>query len=660
MIGSLCTSIRAKAILAALFLLAAFLCPAARGADKDKDKKPEKEKKEKIETWVEIRTEHFIVASDGGEKTARRIADEFESLLHVFQSTMPFARVSTGIPVRILAARNGDSFAHLAPEFPNDKRHDQPPGLMVIGAEKTYIGIRANASGRFRYTEIFQNYAKEILKLSYRNLPPWLEEGFSTVYGNVTFTDRGVRLERPDPDDLSVLSESPLLPLDLVLHVDHSSPYYSPGNKASVYFAESRVLVHLLISDPQFTATKAMERYVTSVQSGADSVKAARDAFGDLNQLQAKLDAFVKNVSGAPTDLAVTGAGDSGIPPRTLTAAEIEARTADFLALRGRSEDAQDKLEEALMNEPSLAEAEQSMGYILLKKNDLDEAQKHFEKAAQLNPNDALNFYAEGLVAMNQAGNAGVPPGAANAFEKAAALNPDFAPSWYYLAMIYSQRDETLPKAMTDAQRAASLAPGESRYQLQLAALLDRAGHPDEARKMAVNAKESATDRATADKAGDLVARMSKPQPPVAPASAGNAPAKPTSDPGLRIERKTEPEAKPSSTTTAPPAPKIAPAPVPPLFAESSKVYSMMGTITDVTCTSAPQIQVTLKAQTITMKLHADNLEKVSIKSAGSASAAKGTTCASLRGRTARISYLLVSGRSWDGEMQEVEFRSQP
>jgi hypothetical protein len=177
---------------------------------------------------------------------------------------------------------------------------------------------------------------------------------------------------------------------------------------------------------------------------------------------------------------------------------------------------------------------------------------------------------------------------------------------------------------------------------------------------MAVSAKESATDRATADKAGELVARMSKPQPPAATASAGNAPAKPPADAGLRIERKTEPEAKPSTTSTAPPAPKTAPAPVPPLFAESSKVYSMMGTITDVNCTGAPQIQVTLKAQTITMKLHADNLEKVSIKTAGSASAAKGTTCASLRGRTARISYLLVSGRSWDGEMQEVEFRSQP
>src|ERR1700680_3990984 len=87
MIVSLRHPIRAKAILAALFLLAALFCPTARGDDKGK--KPEKEKKEKVEPWVEIRTAHFIVASDGGEKTARRIADEFESLLRAFQATTP-------------------------------------------------------------------------------------------------------------------------------------------------------------------------------------------------------------------------------------------------------------------------------------------------------------------------------------------------------------------------------------------------------------------------------------------------------------------------------------------------------------------------------------------------------------------------------------------
>src|SRR5579863_3368067 len=229
---------------------------------------------------------------------------------------MPNSRVGTGIPVRILAAKDGQSFARMAPEFPYDKHREQPPGLMFTGTEKTYIGIRANASGHFPYMEIYQNYAREIVKRSYRNLPPWLEEGFSTVFSSLTFNDRGVRLERPDPEDLSVLFESPLLPLDLVLHVDRSSPYYSPGNKESVYFAESRVLVHYLISDPQFAGNKSMERYVTAVQGGADSLQAARNAFGDLNQLQAKLDTFVKNVGAPPAEIStVAGWSESSGPP---------------------------------------------------------------------------------------------------------------------------------------------------------------------------------------------------------------------------------------------------------------------------------------------------------------------------------------------------------
>jgi tetratricopeptide (TPR) repeat protein len=667
MIGSLRHPIRARAILAALIFLTALFCPTARAADKDndKDKKPEKEKKEKIEPWVEIRTAHFIVASDGGEKTARRIADEFESLVRVFQATMPNSRVSTGIPMRILVSRDGQSFARMAPEFPFDKRHEQPPGIFLFGRDKNYILVRANASGHFPYLEIFQNYAREVLKLSYRNLPPWLEEGYSTVYGSITFNDRGVRLERPDPDDLSVLFESPLLPLDLVLHVDRSSAYYSPGNKQSVYFAESRVLLHYLISDPQFAGTKAMERYVTAVQGGTDSLQAARDAFGDLNQLQAKLDAFVKNVSGPPAEIPVPGGSDSGSSPRMLTTSEIEARMADFLAQRGRPEDAEDKLNEALMNEPSLAEAEQSLGFLLLRRDDLDEAQKHFERAAQMDPNDALNYYGQGLVALAQAGKAGIPAGAAGPFEKSVSLNPDFAPAWNYLAMIYSQRNETLQKALADARRAASLAPGESSYQSQLAALQDRVSHPEDARVAAARIQGTASDRPTNDKAGGLAVRTPPPPPPLsgAPAPASPAPAKSASDSGLRIERKTEPEAKPASTPTVAAATKTEPptAPVPPLFSssQSSTVYSMVGTITDVNCASAPQIQVTLKSQTITMKLHADNLEKVSIKAAGSAAPAKVTSCTSLRGRTARISYLLVSERAWDGEMQAVEFRSQ-
>jgi Tfp pilus assembly protein PilF len=356
-------------------------------------------------------------------------------------------------------------------------------------------------------------------------------------------------------------------------------------------------------------------------------------------------------MKGAPTDIPISGGNESGGAPRTLSAAEFEARRADFLSLRGRMDDAQGDLEEAITTEPSLAEAEQSLGFLLLKKQNLDDAEKHFQQAVQLDPKDALNFYGQGLVVMAKSGISDQPAPAITALEKAAALNPDFAETWYNLALIYSQKDETLQKALADAQRAASIAPGNSNYQLQLASIQNEMGHPDEARKTAAMVQGSTGDKNTARKAADLVARASSPQPPamakVNPESI-RVTSPPPPPPALKA-------AAPKSESTATPAaatPQAAP-----LFSEA-KVYSMIGTITEVTCTSASEVQLSLKSLTILMKLHAADIAKLSVKSTGSDSTAKISSCSSLRGRSVRISYNLVLDKPWDGEMQELEFRN--
>jgi hypothetical protein len=85
----------------------------------------------------------------------------------------------------------------------------------------------------------------------------------------------------------------------------------------------------------------------------------------------------------------------------------------------------------------------------------------------------------------------------------------------------------------------------------------------------------------------------------------------------------------------------------------------MVGTITDATCTSASEIQLTLKSLTILMKLHAVDMAKLPVKSATAGAAAKISSCAGLKGRNVRVSYNLVLDKTWDGEMQEVEFRNQ-
>jgi tetratricopeptide (TPR) repeat protein len=649
----------------AVLVLGAIPCPAAAAADKkDKDTK----KNEKVEPWVEVRTPHFTVMSDGGEKTARRVADQFELVRRVFQATMPGAHLDTGIPIEILAAKDGKSFATLFPEYPFDKRHEQPFGAFLSGTEKNYIALRTNVNGPVPYEDIYHEYARLVLKLSYHSLPPWLEGGYANVYGSMTLTDKGARIGRPDHEDLAALWRSPLLPLDLVIHVDRASAYYNSGGETTVYSAESRAFVHYLLTDAQASGIKSLEQYIAQVEGGADALQAARQVFGDLNQLQGRLEAYIKETTSPPTEILAGGGSESVSSPRTLTPAETEARIGELDLSHGRRDDARTKLEDALMLDPSLASAEESLGFLLLQTDQLEEAEKHFLRAAELDPKRPLAFYGQGMVAMSRGGSVGVPVGAVVAFEKTIELSPDFAPAWYNLASIYSLRKETLPKALDAAQHAASLVPGDAGYQYQVAVILQNLGRTEEARKAAERIRNSSSDLKSADKAGDLIAQMSQPHSAAAPSSAPPVPAtvappEASTDREVHIERKTEPDDKPaetpSSRTREPAPPPPAPAALPAAPAEA-RIYSMVGTITDVSCADAPQIQITLKAQTIVMRLHAADAAHLTIKPSGTASPAKSAVCPGLRGRSARVTYQLVSEKKWDGEIQTVELRDLP
>jgi tetratricopeptide (TPR) repeat protein len=635
--------LRASFLWVALFVIAVLLNPAAHRADKNKNNK--------VEPWVEIRNPHFIVASDGGEKTARRVADQFERVRRVFQVTMPGARFETGVPIRILAARDGNSFATIFPEFPVEKRRIQPAGLFVPGTETNYIALRTNVSGQVPYQDIYQDYARLILKISYHSLPPWLEEGYANVYGGMTLTDKGAGLGRPGPEDLSVLWESPLLPLDLVFHVDRNSGYYNSGNKLTVYFAESRALLHYLLTDPQMSGVKLIDRYIALVESGADALQAARQVFGDLNQMQSRIESYIKQSASSPSEVQGAGGSEAATSSRTLSPAETAALMGDFALNRGRLDSAQTKLEEAIKLDPSLASAEQSLGYLLLKQNQTEEAERHFTRALELDPKSALAYYGKGTLLMVRGGLEGVPVGAAMAFEKSVSLNADFAPAWYNLASIYARKQETLQKALDAARRAVSLAPGDSGYQYQLAVILVSLGRTDEARKVAEQLRNSSSDTRAAGKADDLLAEFSQPRtsaPPAAPA-----------DRTVRIERKTEPDDIPAETPSSRTHERTNSAATPSAPAQPH-IYSMVGTISEVNCADLPQIQITLKAATIVMHLHAADVGQLVVKSSGTNPLAKNAVCTGLRGRSARVSYQLAQGKPWDGEIQSIEFRGEP
>ncbi len=646
-------------------LIASLVCAPLRADDSDKKKKPPAEKKEKPDIWIEIRSPHFIVTSDGGEKIARHVLEEFDEMRRAIQLTMPGARQNLGVPIRILAAKDAPAFYKLFPEFPPEKRRPQPNGQFIPGPEKTFIALRTNVSGHWPYEEVYRGYARQIVRRSYRNLPPWLEQGYENIYGTMTFSEKGALLERPDPEDMSTLYESPFLPLDIVIGADRESAYYTDGDKNTVYNAESHALVRFLLSDPEMASAKSLARFVDLVEKGGKSLASAREAFGDLKQLQNRLEAYVKQIKGLPADLPLPGDAESGDAPKTLSQNELDARIGDFWTNRGRREDGQGKLEEVLMADPNMADAEQSLGFLYLQQTQFDDAEEHFSKALSINSSDGLSQYGRGLVAMSRAGLT-PSPSVADAFEKCVAALPDFAPAWFNLASVYAARPETLQKALAAARKAAELVPGDQGYQRQLASLQEQIAHPEVARKTSSGAIGNSSAASRSNESATAVNPRRTAPPPPGPANAS------ASTP-LEIHDKTGGEAN-SSTVPARTAPAVSATPVPPPAtagnaappsspvatpdSSAARAFSMIGTITELNCSSAPQLRFTLKSQMIVLHLHADDIARIPFKSSAANAPGKLANCSALRGHTARVTYVFVEGKPWEGEIQDLEFRN--
>jgi hypothetical protein len=56
--------------------------------------------------WLEVRSPHFVVSSNAGEKEARRVADQFEKIRSLFHPACATLSVDTAQTVLILPAKN--------------------------------------------------------------------------------------------------------------------------------------------------------------------------------------------------------------------------------------------------------------------------------------------------------------------------------------------------------------------------------------------------------------------------------------------------------------------------------------------------------------------------------------------------------------------------
>jgi hypothetical protein len=246
------------------------------------------------DNWVEVRSANFLVDSNAGEKEAHHVAKQFEEIRGVYREAFPKLRLDLGKPIIILAVKNENSMKALLPAYWEQKGRVHPAGLYLPGEEKHYVLLQTNAPGENPYHALYHEYTHALMHVNFPPLPLWLDEGFAEFYGNTLIGDKEFTIGKINISHLQLLQQSKLIPVEVLLQVDHRSPYYNEENRASMFYAESWALVHFLLTDPDTRKQQLLTQFLQAWSKSGNQVEAARQTFGDLKRFGQRIEAYAR------------------------------------------------------------------------------------------------------------------------------------------------------------------------------------------------------------------------------------------------------------------------------------------------------------------------------------------------------------------------------
>jgi TonB family protein len=426
------------------------------------------------DTWLEVRTPHFLIVTNSSEKDGRRVAGHFEGMRSVFQKVFPDAELDQAAPILVLAAQDEHTLRDLEPEVYLGKGQVNLVGLFVSSPERNYVLIFPNALGLRPYAPVYHEYAHFVFSLRPQWMPLWLSEGIAEFYQNTEILEDKVRLGKGDPNIQSVLERNPLLPLPILFAVDPHSPYYHEEDKGSVFYAQSWALTHYLKDKDDLEGVHRLADYLDLLQTKVDPVTAATQVFGDLDQLQQDLRKYVANTAYATSEIAgATDVDGSSFAVQTLTTAQADDFRAEFLAHDGRQSDARTLLQGVLREDPANVAARETLGYISMRDHKYEEARHWCQEALKLDSQSLLAHYYFALASIR----GGMPDKAARAsveesLRTVIKFNPTFPVAYDALAVFYAQRGTNLAEAHELIQKSVQLAPGVPELRIDEAQIL--------------------------------------------------------------------------------------------------------------------------------------------------------------------------------------------
>jgi tetratricopeptide (TPR) repeat protein len=438
--------------------------------------------------WIEVSTPNFQIMSTMSPEKASKLAIDLERFRVIVARFTNASMSDSPIATKIFAfEKKGD--------FQRFTRSSNVAGWISAGMRNNVIaladqrGMDSSQIIRHEYIHFILNNATTI------QYPTWYNEGFAEYMSTFEIRkDRELVIGSAQRERVQVLNWAPWIPLRRIITARGLDGFHDE-TEVGVFYAEAWALVHYLQQGRggHHNVSAELDRYIELIEGGSSDEDAFEEAFGvtisianhDLKiYLKHRIQAIVFALSALNFE-----------PPepniQSMSPDQISAQLGQLSLTRRNGPDAQVYFEAAIAANPENARAHAGLGDALKFQGLWSEAEPHFNRAVELDPDDELNyldlaeyFHDKAKEDAFEGDRAELLKAARREYVKSQKREPSLPETYAMYGSTYLEPGQDHARALKGLEHANSLLPSNTDILLMLAKAYALNDRDDEAREL--------------------------------------------------------------------------------------------------------------------------------------------------------------------------------
>ena len=430
--------------------------------------------------WIETRTDHFHIFSCGEQAAVNRLAGRLEQFCSAYAALAGTNAIDSP-PIIVLAFPDHESLKPYLPRY--NGRPGNVAAFFLRGKDENLIvlslpGVRQGSSGM---EVIFHEYNHLLFRHNDSLWPVWLREGMAEIYSTFQTDGHQARIAAPIPHHLQILHQRQLMPLSELFAVTPGSPEYNEADRQGVFYAESWLLTHFLMSGDNGNYRARFGQFTTLLRQGELPLTAFTNALKvSLPVIQKDLARYLNQGLFQPINLSLTAdvSGPVTVSTRRIPPVEVLFRLGHELLRLDQPEAALARFLQARKMAPESPLPEEGLGILAHQQGAHDQAIQNLKSAIGHGSSSYWVYYLCALEEFQKTADredhytrlsAPLAGEIRDDLLHAISLMPSFGPAHQLCGIVNMLQGEALAEAGMHLQRAYQLEPENPSYTLSLA-----------------------------------------------------------------------------------------------------------------------------------------------------------------------------------------------